>query len=99
MPDHKTRAGGLQKRFWYFEASKKLPLWRTIYKAHRKTFWWEWSVAGVQSVMIYAPQLCLYKTLTLLEKQQVSGINSVQLWLWVVGIGISHLLNQILKAQ
>jgi hypothetical protein len=70
-----------------------------LYKAHRNTFWWEWTVAVAQSATAFAPQLCLYQTLTLLQQYQASGIKSSELWFWAIGIGLSRFMQQALETR
>jgi hypothetical protein len=99
MVDYQTRAAELMQRFLSIQALKSQPLWRTIYTAHRRTFWQQWVLAAAQSSSGYAPQLCLFKTLSLLEKQQADGTSSGQIWFWAIGIGVTRLAQQVLEAR
>jgi hypothetical protein len=98
--DHKTRASELMSCFRKAQTIQPQHLWMTIYRAHKKTFWREWILAGVQSAAAYAPQMCLYKTLTILEEQQANGgIGSSKLWFWAIGIGVARLVQQALESR
>lgn len=97
--DHHTRTVDLMRRFLQLKSLRSQPLWRSIYAAHRKTFWWEWTLTAAQSASAYAPQLCLFKTLTLLEKQQLDDVGSSEIWFWAVGIGVVRAIQQALEAR
>ena len=94
-----TRTKNLQYRFLKSQTAVHERLWRTIIRAHRNTFSWAAVITLMSSLAGYAPHLCMYKALSLLELQQQDGRAYISLWFWAVALGFSLLTQQILDIR
>ena len=89
--DYKTRAADLLHQFSAVEEKDQdRPLWRQILVCHRATFIQQWLLTLAESFLLYGPQLCMFKILSMLETQDRKDINKADLWFWVVGLGITR---------
>ena len=101
MVSNAQRATTLRRKAQEYFVPKRRPLWLSIYYAHSYNFWQGWFVTILQSLMTYAPLLCLFRLLALLEVQQsyTSAALSSSTWFWAIGIGLSSLVQQFLDAR
>ena len=94
-----TRTKNLQYSFLKTQDARQERLWKTVFRAHRITFSWAALITLMSSLAGYAPHLCMYRALSLLELQQRDGTAYLSLWFWAIALGISLLTQQILDIR
>ncbi|KAL9610612.1 MAG: hypothetical protein Q9167_004686 [Letrouitia subvulpina] len=94
-----TRAKTLQNRFYLFQKSGHERLWKVIYRLHRQAFAQVAILTVLQSIFAYAPHLCLYRILGLLELQQERGTPSLNLWFWAIALGCAVFTQHVLEVR
>jgi hypothetical protein len=92
--DHNTSASVLENRFNLTSAGRKSqPLWYRLFLDHKSIFYYQWILVSVESLVLVAPQICLFKILSLLEirHKQTYDTLDMELWFWIASMAISKL--------
>jgi hypothetical protein len=87
-----TLQAGLQR----VVESTKQPLWRSLYRAHRHLFLWQWVLTVIMSVLTFGPQVCVYYILRLLEQEGSKTPYASLVWIWAAALGAASLTLQVL---
>ncbi|ESZ91235.1 putative ABC bile acid transporter [Sclerotinia borealis F-4128] len=73
-------------------------LWLTVFRAHRAKFFLQWSLTIASGFALYAPQLCMLQILTLLEQRGDAHFNSLDVWFWVVALGLAKMAQVVVES-
>jgi hypothetical protein len=92
-------ANALQSQLEASIRSAKQPLWKTLYRSHDRLFQWQWALTVAQAFFAYAPQVCIYNLLRILEADTSRESNRPLLWLWALGLGVSSACLQVLSPR
>ncbi|KAH0558860.1 hypothetical protein GP486_004505 [Trichoglossum hirsutum] len=94
--DSLTSSNNLQQRFHAMQ--KRGKLWKLVFWSHATVFVRQWLLTLLGSVMNFAPQLCMYHILQLLEKRQLGNSIAAEAWWWVVGLGLAQVAQAWVEA-
>ena len=94
--DHQTRSKGLRHKF--DEMSQGQALWKAIMKSHRWAFCAQICLSTSTCVTNFLPQVALYFILRALEDRDRGTESTLTLWIWVIGLGASVIINAWLEA-
>lgn len=97
--NYQTRAKTLQESFEQAQAklrrntpgrsSSRLPLWKILLISNRTQLTWQILSCFVTCFVSFSPHMSLLQILRLLEARSEGAAVESQLWLWVVGLGVS----------
>ncbi|QSZ36963.1 hypothetical protein DSL72_009055 [Monilinia vaccinii-corymbosi] len=73
-------------------------LWLTVFRAHRAKFFLQWTLTIASGFALYAPQLCMLRILTLLEPRSSTDFNSLDVWFWVVALGLTKMAQVVVES-
>ncbi|KAH0537922.1 hypothetical protein FGG08_005404 [Glutinoglossum americanum] len=94
--DSLTNSNNLQQRFHAMQRNGKL--WKLVFWSHATTFVRQWVLTLLASVAGFAPQLCMYRILQLLEKRGLGDQVAMEAWWWVAGLGAGQIAEAWLEA-
>lgn len=70
---------------------KRGKLWKLVFWSHAAVFMRQWLLTLLGSVMNFAPQLCMYRILQLLEERELGNFIATEAWWWVAGLGLGQI--------
>ncbi|KAL3420391.1 ABC transporter [Phlyctema vagabunda] len=77
---------------------KARSLWIIIFAAHRARFFQQWLLTIASGFALYAPQLCMLKILTLLERRHDAETKSSDIWFWVLALGLAKISQVVIES-
>ena len=89
----------LQNHFQSVLVYYDLPLWKTIFVAHRSTFLQQYTLSMLQSVTQVAPQLAMYSLLKVLETRRPQVSAGAAGFLRAIALGLSMILSAWIETQ
>jgi len=61
-----------------------------LFQANRNMFLRLWGITVLESFANFAPQLCMYRVLTELERRDAAGGSlDKAVWFWILGLGLA----------
>ncbi len=87
-PDQYTRADCMSAN-WKSRKPSGHRLWLALVMAHKKPLAVQWFLTFVASVLNFAPQWVILQLLRYLEDRQPGGKQSLEVWMWVVWLGVA----------
>ena len=94
--DYQTRSKTLRHNFE--TVGEKDKLWKSIFWSHKPAFIAQWILIMITSVTNFLPQIALLFILRALEARDAGQASSLQLWLWVIALGVSITVSSWLEA-
>ena len=94
--DYDTRSRTLRHRFE--AAGKKDKLWKSLFWSHKTAFIAQWILVTVTSITNFLPQIALLYILRALEDRDAGRASVLQLWAWVLGLGLSVTISSWLES-
>ena len=79
--------------------SQKESLLLSLYHSHKALFHQQWICTAVQSVSAFAPQVCIYNVLRLLERDEGGSSTRGLVWIWVITLGAIIAFLQTLETR
>ncbi len=86
--DQFTRADSMSAN-WKSQKHSGHRLWLALVLAHKKPLFVQWFLTFCASVLNFAPQWVILQLLRYLEDRQHGGKQSLEVWMWVVWLGVA----------
>ncbi|KAK3935918.1 P-loop containing nucleoside triphosphate hydrolase protein [Diplogelasinospora grovesii] len=88
-PDHYTRATNVSADWKKHDYKHRL--WKSVARAHGGAFALQWILTLLTSILNFAPQWVTLHLLRILEQRQFSDALGLDVWVWVLWLGVSIL--------
>ncbi|KAI9771773.1 MAG: hypothetical protein M1839_002738 [Geoglossum umbratile] len=93
--DALTSSNNLQRRFHAMKRKGKL--WKLVFWCHAAAFTRQWILTFLWAIVGFAPQICMYRILQLLEKRVLGDSIAIEAWWWVAGLGVGQTIQAWLE--